>query len=134
MIWHKKILTEKKSLQYLELFLWAELNRTALHCDQRGNAMFQKKRKAYIIKLNLEFVITMNLIRKKDIWTAHAKSWTYEWCLAAAGQPPDRCYWFFFVHVCHKPGTQIDLFISSAWKKFLLDEIDTLTKHYHVCK
>lgn len=29
--------------------------------------MFQKKRTAYIIKLNLEFVITMNLIRKKEI-------------------------------------------------------------------
>ncbi len=93
----KKNLTKEKSLQFLGLFPWAKLNRTALHCDQRGNAMFQKKRTAYIIKLNLEFVITMNLIRKKEIWTEHAKSRTYEWCLAAAGQPPSLCYWFFFV-------------------------------------
>lgn len=59
--------------------------------------MFQKKRRAFIINLNLEFVITMNLIRKKEIWARHAKSRTYEWYLSAAGQPPGRCYWFFFV-------------------------------------
>lgn len=56
----------------------AKLNRTALHCASERKCDFSEEKESFIINLNLEFVITMNLIRKKEIETAHAKNRTYE--------------------------------------------------------